>query len=219
MACLVQQLFRQKVGQELDQGLVDGVLFHMLRQRKHPSKELLQDIKLTSDILTANIHVQTGEGLGRFNIPTIPTFTPIPNDWANAPPPLFREPYPPLGRRASIFRRKNISGYNWGTIDILNELRGLNYPQVGYRCLEYPGNEFDDAYIRLEEDNSLPPDSWSVAQRCQNRVAIEGRTRFVNNFLDNALVTGKSLAWEGGVLGWESCKLPLVPPFQFIHSQ
>ena len=227
--CLVQQLFRQTIGVELDQGIVDEVLFPMLRSMKHPSKELIQDIKLTSGTLTTGIHVLTGEGNrhpvgGRCNIPP---FTPIPEYWENASPPLFREPHPPLGRRASNVRRKNIRGYNWGTIDILNELRGLNYPQVGYRptCFEdgaYPGcpeDDFDDAYIRLEEDNSLPPDSWSAAQRCQNRVAIEGRSRFVNNLLDNALVTGKCLAWEGGVMGWDSCKLPLVPPFRFIHRQ
>ena len=231
-SCLIQQLFRQKVGEELDQGIVDEVLFPMLRSRKHGPKELLQDIKLTSGTLTTGIHVLTGEGNrhpvgGRCNIPP---FTPIPEYWENASPPLFREPHPPLGRRASNVRRKNIRGYNWGTIDILNELRGLNYPQVGYSPAYYdkpetpetpesPEDEFDDAYIRLEEDNSLPPDYWSVAQRCRNRVAIEGRSRFVNNLLDNALVTDKCLAWEGGVLGWDSCKLPLVPPFRFIHRQ
>jgi hypothetical protein len=84
---------------------------------------------------------------------------------------------------------------------------------------ESPEDEFDDAYIRLEEDNSLPPDYLPGAKRSQNRVAIEGRSRFVNNLLDNALVTGKCLAWEGGVMGWDPCKLPLVPPFQFIHRQ
>ena len=234
--CLVQQLFRLKIGLELDPNVFDEVLFPMLRSRKHPSRELLQDIKLTSDILTTGIHVQTGEG-NRYPVGArcnILPFTPIPEYWENASPPLFREPHPPLGRRASNVRRKNIHGYNWGTIDILNELRGLNYPQVGYRRTyfgdkpetpespetpETPEDEFDDAYIRLEGDNSLPPDSWSVAQRCQNRVAIEGRSHFVNNFLDNALVTGKCLAWDGGVLGWDSCKLPLVPPFRFIHRQ
>jgi|TARA_B110000208_G_C11662766_1_gene392258 hypothetical protein len=228
--CLVQQLFRQKVGEELDQGIVDEVLFPMLRSMKHGPKELLQDIKLTSGTLTTGIHVLTGEGNrhpvgGRCNIPP---FTPIPEYWENARPPLFREPHPPLGRRASNVRRKNIRGYNWGTIDILNELRGLNYPQMGYgpTCFEdksetpeSPEDEFDDAYIRLEEDNSLPPDYWPGAKRSQNRVAIEGRSRFVNNLLDNALVTGKCLAWEGGVLGWDLCKKALVPPFRFRHRQ
>ena len=227
--CLVQQLFRQKIKVELDPCLVDEVLFPMLRSRKHGPKELLQDIKLTSGTLTTGIHVLTGEGNrhpvgGRCNIPP---FTPIPEYWENARPPLFREPHPPLGRCASNVRRKNIRGYNWGTIDILNELRGLNYPQMGYSPAYYdkpetpesPEDEFDDAYIRLEEDNSLPPDYWPGAKRSQNRVAIEGRSRFVNNLLDNALVTGKCLAWVGGVLGWDLCKKALVPPFRFIHRQ
>ena len=66
---------------------------------------------------------------------------------------------------------------------------------------------------------SLPPDYWSVAQRCQNRVAIEGRKRFVDDFIDDILVNGKLLTWEGGVLGWEPCNLPLHPPFRFLCGQ
>ena len=45
--CLVQQIFRQKIGKELDQSIVDEVLFPLLRSRKHPSKDLLLDIKMT----------------------------------------------------------------------------------------------------------------------------------------------------------------------------
>jgi len=230
VACLVQQLFRQKIGQELDPEIVEELLFPLLRPRKHGPKELLQDIKLTSDIL---IGAFSGEPVV-FNIPI---FTPLPakGDWivgGTGSLPVSRggdwggenRGRVSRGRRTSKWQRQKIQPFDWGTIDILNKLRELNYPQMGYRPPYYEEetcgeDEFDDAYIRLEEDNSLPPDSWSVAQRCQNRVAIEGRSRFVNNFLDNALVMGKCIAWDGGVLGWESCKLPLVPPFQFIHRQ
>ena len=228
--CLVQQLFRQKIGQELDQGIVDEVLFPLLRPRKHGPRELLQDIKLTSDILIGHIgHIGAGPDPSvDFNIPI---FTPLPakGDWiVDRIVGLMVERVDVFGvsrgRRTSKWQRQKIRTFDWGTIDILNKLRELNYPQMGYKPAYYEEetcgeDEFDDAYIRLEEDNSLPPDSWSVAQRCQNRVAIEGRSRFVNNFLDNALVMGKCIAWDGGVLGWESCKLPLVPPFQFIHRQ
>jgi hypothetical protein len=47
MACLVQQLFRMKIGQELDTNLFDDVLFPLLRSRKQLARELLLDIKLT----------------------------------------------------------------------------------------------------------------------------------------------------------------------------
>ena len=59
---------------------------------------------------------------------------------------------------------------------------------------------------------------WEAAAR--NHVVIERRKLFVNNFLDDALSTGKSLTWNGvHKLDWEQCKLPLNPPFHFIHRQ
>jgi hypothetical protein len=211
-SCLVQQLFRQKIGLELDSNLIDEVLFPMLRPRKHPSNELLQDIKLTSGILVAPEKWRPPTS-NRVNV--LP-FTSIPEHWNYVRAPGLAAP---PGKHTSKLLRKKIRRYNWGTIDILNELRELEYPQIGYRPTYFEDEEcgegeFDDAYIRLEEDESLPPNSWSVAQRCQNRVAIEGRTRFVNNFMDDTLGTGKCLTWEGGVLGCEPCKLslnPLVP--------
>jgi hypothetical protein len=219
-SCLVQQLFRQKIGLELDSNLIDEVLFPMLRPRKHPSNELLQDIKLTSGILVAPEKWRPPTS-NRVNV--LP-FTSIPEHWNYVRAPGLAAP---PGKHTSKLLRKKIRRYNWGTIDILNELRELEYPQMGYRPTYYesddfsdsPGDEFDDAYIRLEEDESLPPNYWSVAQRCQNRVAIEGRKRFVDNFIDDILVNGKLLTWECGVLGWEPCNLPLHPPFRFLCGQ
>ena len=217
--CLVQQLFRQKIGVELDPGLIDEVLFPMLRSRKDLPRELLQDIKLTSDIL---VRCQSGLGASlddqqwRENVPT---FTPIPAYWsANSRVSV----YPPEGSRSSKLLRKKIRRYDWGTIDILNQLRELEYPQMGYKPGAYeekgdfPGDEFDYAYIRLEEDNSLPRNiRWGAHTRQHNLVVIEGRTRFVNNFLKDVIVTGKLITWEGEVLEWEPCELPthrfLVP--------
>ena len=46
-SCLVQQLFRRKIGKDLDQSIVDEVLFPMLRSRKDLPREILLDIKLT----------------------------------------------------------------------------------------------------------------------------------------------------------------------------
>ena len=228
-SCLVQQLFRLKIGLELDQNIIDEVLFHMLRLRKHLPKDLLQDIKLTSDILIA----------GEMWIPPVPRrfnvlpFSTIPEHWNfmlvpktlpnGCPDPKGVQCMIPIGERTSKRRRRDICRYNWGTIDILNELRGLNYPQMGYRptCFvenpDHSDDEFDDAYVRLEEDISLP-NLLSEEQADRNRVAVEDRLQFVNDFLEDALNTGKRLTWESGVLGWEPCKLPLNPPFHFIGS-
>ena len=233
--CLVQQLFRQKIGKELDQGLVDEVLFPLLRSRKDLPRELLQDIKLTTDILVGHMNAGLDPPVD-FNIPT---FTPIPKYWTHEVGASYKSWIPGSsnpngvgpgsdrwGRRTSKWQRKTIRPFDWGTIDILNKLRELEYPQMGYRPTYYEEDneedngegEYDDAYIRLMEDESLPPNYWSVAQRCHNRVAIEGRTRFVNNFLDDVIFKGKCLTWEGGVLGWQPCTLPLEPPFQFLCS-
>ena len=217
--CLVQQLFRQKIGQELDPSIVDEVLFPMLRLRKHPSKELLQDIKLATDTLIITDYAR--REARHFSVPT---FTPIPEYWTYSSPahvgdvsdPVSARVYPqdkklmgkspfwvPVGQRTSKVRRKQgMRNVDWGTIDILNELRGLNYPQMGYNPRSYVIEEpldFDDAYISLAEDNSLPATiRWGVDHSRYNAVLIDGRSQFVNNFLDDVLITGKRLTWDAG---------------------
>jgi len=194
-SCLVQQLFRQKIGVELDQGLIDEVLFPMLRLRKHLPKDLLQDIKLATDTLIITRQA------GHFSVPT---FTPIPEYWTYSPPWH-------LGQRTSKVRQEKIRNQDWGTIDILNKLRGLNYPQVGYKprpyVIEEPVDSFDDAYISLSEDNSLPATiRWGTEgivdhsrENSVQRILIARRSQFVNNFLDDVLITGKRLTWGAQV--------------------
>jgi len=185
--CLVQQLFRLKIGKELDQGIVDEVLFPMLRLMKHPSKELLQDIKLATDTLIITDYSRREARHFR-----VPTFTPIPDYWTYLSPWHGIQP----GQRTSKVRRRKIRNVDWGTIDILNELRGLNYPQVGYKARSYVIEEpldFEDAYISLAEDNSLP--APQRAYRRNNAVLIDSRSHFVNNFLDDVLITDKRLTW------------------------
>jgi hypothetical protein len=222
-ACLVQQLFRQKVHIELDPRLVDEVIFPMLRSRKHPSRELLQDIKLTSDTLIITDYAR--REARHFSVPS---FTPIPEYWtyvapwrekwrADLPPRAKVGAYPPVGKRTSKVRRGKISNQDWGTIDILNELRRLNYPQVGYSCLEYPGDEFDDGYIRLAEDNSLPANiRWGVDHSRENAVLIDSRSQFVKNFLDDILITDKRLTW-GASTPWGV--LSIVESYQYGEVQ
>jgi hypothetical protein len=176
-----------KIGKELDQGIVDEVLFPMLRLMKHPSKELLQDIKLATDTLIITDYSRREARHFR-----VPTFTPIPDYWTYLSPWHGIQP----GQRTSKVRRRKIRNVDWGTIDILNELRGLNYPQVGYKARSYVIEEpldFEDAYISLAEDNSLP--APQRAYRRNNAVLIDSRSQFVNNFLDDVLITDKRLTW------------------------
>jgi len=105
-ACLVQQLFRQKIGKELDQYLFDDVLFPLLRSRNKLSNELLLDIQL-------------GGAIRLCSCPAIQPFTSVPDRW-------FRSRRGTSGRTTSRFRRKMIDRSNWGTIEILNELNDLN---------------------------------------------------------------------------------------------
>ena len=206
-SCLIQQLFRQKVGEELDQGLIDGVLFPLLRPRKHGPKELLQDIKLTSNTLIITDYAR--REARHFSVPT---FTPIPEYWTYVAPwhgertTGISKAYHPVGQRTSNVRRRKIRNDDWGTIDILNELRGLNYPQVGYKPRPYVIEEpdsFDDAFISLAEDNSLPANiRWGVDHSRYNAVLIDGRSQFVNNFLDDILITDKRLTWCAAGTPW-----------------
>jgi hypothetical protein len=200
-SCLVQQLFRMKIGQELDQSIVDEVLFPLLRSRKHGPRELLLDIKMTSDTLIITDYAR--REARHFSVPT---FTPIPDYWTYMAPwhvgdvsERKARVYPPVGQRTSKVRRRKVRNDDWGTIDILNELRGLNYPQMGYKPRPYVIEEpdsFDDAYISLAEDTSLPANiRWGVDHSLYNAVLIDGRSQFVNNFLDDILITDKRLTW------------------------
>ena len=181
MACLVQQLFRQKIGTELDQGIIDEVLFPLLFKQKHGPKELLQDIKLTQSC----------------------------NDYGRSA--IVVESLQRLLTRGHLDRHKNISPFpesclmrrqrradTWGSIDILNELRSLKQPLFGkHRPAEdaldpgriaVPGDEFGGIYILLEE---VPP--WSCRQ--EKRLSD---LKFMNDYLDDALNTGKCISWGGG---------------------
>ena len=197
--CLVQQLFRMKIGKYLDQSIVDDVLFPLLRSRKELARELLLDIKLTQ---SCNEHGQSTivicrvidhnddvpqEGIPKnispFEVPLGPH-----NLWL--PSRLQRLP----GKIPSQMRRlRHIS--MWGTIDILNELRSLKRPQISNHPpsnqedqFDYPGAEFEDVYLSLQEQPLWP------------RVQAEKITddlNFVNDYLEDALNNGKRISWGG----------------------
>ena len=168
--CLVQQLFRQKIGKELDQGIIDEVLFPLLFKQKHGPKELLQDINLTQSCNEYGRSAIVGRGKRSCH----KNISPFPE--------------------SCLMRRQRRTDM-WGSIDILNELRSLKQPLFGkHRPAEdaldpgriaVPGDEFGGIYILLEE---VPP--WSCRQ--EKRLSD---LKFMNDYLDDALNTGKCISW------------------------
>jgi hypothetical protein len=198
--CLVQQLFRQKIGKELDPSIVDEVLFPMLRSRKHPSKELLLDIKLTQSadsneygqsaivicrVIDPNDDVPeegVPQNISRFEVPLGQH-----NLWL--PSRLQRLP----GKIPSQMRRLRHMSM-WGSIDILNELRSLKHPQIRDHPpsnpedqFDYP-SEFEDVYLSLQEGPLWP--------RVRSEKIAADRD-FVNDYLEDALNNGKRISWGG----------------------
>jgi hypothetical protein len=188
--CLVQQLFRQKIGVELDQGIVDEVLFPMLRSRKDLPREILLDIKLTrscnDDGQSSIIHVSR-TGVIRNILP----FTKLRSGWGRC------------GKR----RRRSQKLSAWGSIEIVNSLRDLKHPQIRYHnpCdpQDYPNTEFvlGHIFIRLDEEDLR----WKKT-RSATRIQRQGHRRaeihqqqvdlkFVNDYLEDCLTTGKRLSW------------------------
>ena len=196
MACLVQQLFRMKIGQELDSNLVDDVLFPLLRSRKQLARELLLDIKLTqscnehglSAIVICRVidhgdvpQEDTPKNISPFEVPLAQH-----NLWL--PSRLQRLP----GKIPSQMRRLRHMSM-WGSIDILNELRSLKHPQIRDHPPSNPeddewSSEFEDVYLSLQEQPLWP------------RVPAEkiaDDLNFVNDYLEDALNNGKRISWGG----------------------
>ena len=130
-ACIIQQLFRQIVGQGLDYGLVDDILFPMLRSRKELSRELSQDIKLVNKIMGEDPFYAVD-------------FIVI----------AFRPSKPSKPSPDKRVRRSRIHRSEWTSIDILNELRELKQPAIGgYRYTKrgLVGDRFAYFYINFIE--------------------------------------------------------------------
>ena len=196
MACLVQQLFRLKIGKELDSNLVDDVLFPLLRSRKQLARELLLDIKLTqscnehglSAIVICRVidhgdvpQEDVPKNISPFEVPLAQH-----NLWL--PSRLQRLP----GKIPSQMRRLRHPSM-WGSIDILNELRSLKHPQIRDHPPSNPeddewSSEFEDVYLSLQEQPLWPRVS---AEK------IADDLNFVNDYLEDALNNGKRISWGG----------------------
>jgi len=200
--CLVQQLFRQKIGVELDQGIVDEVLFPMLRSRKDLPREILLDIKLTrscNDEGQSSFIQVSRTGVIRNILP----FTKLRSGWE------LRSGW---GRRRAPGKRRRRSQkrppYACGSIEIVNSLRDLKHPQIRYHnpCdpQDYPNTEFvlGHIFIRLDEEDLKK----RRKRRSTTRIQRQGNRRtevhqkqvvlkFVNDYLEDCLTTGKRLSW------------------------
>ena len=188
--CLVQQLFRQKIGVELDQGIVDEVLFPMLRSRKDLPREILLDIKLTrscNDEGQSSFIQVSRTGVIRNILP----FTKLRS-----------------GKNSSKRRRRSQKLSAWGSIDIVNQLRDLKHPQIRYHnpCdpQDYPNTEFvlGHIFICLDEEDQKKRRKRRSATRNQRQGhrRVENHQKqvdlnFVNDYLEDCLTTCKRLSW------------------------
>jgi len=194
--CLVQQLFRQKVGVDLDQSIVDEVLFPMLRSRKDLPREILLDIKLTrscNDDGQSSIIQVSRTGVIRNMLP----FTKLRSGKNSS-----------KRRCGSWLMGRSGWGSAWGSIEIVNQLRDLKHPQIRYHnpCdqQDYPNTEFvlSHIFIRLDEEDQKKRRERRSATRIQRqghrRVEIHQKQvdlKFVNDYLEDCLTTGKRLSW------------------------
>ena len=184
VACLVQQLFRQRVGIELDQCLVDEVLFPMLRLRKHPSRELLLDIKLTQSC-NENGHsaiVQIFYGGTIRNSSLFGTCADC--VWTSAF--MLAAKKLRYGKNTSKCRRQTLYHTSWGSVDILNELR-----ESKVRHMIQFEKEGDGMSINLDEEplNTVRSRSLAPKPKLKNEL--------LNEFIEQSLIPDKRLSWGG----------------------
>ena len=186
-SCLVQQLFRQKIGQELDQSLVDEILFPMLRLRRHPSKELLQDIKLTQSF-NENGHSAIVQIFYGGTIRNSSLFGPDPvyglsergRPWAGQPAFILAAKKLRYGKNTSRLRRQTSYHTSWGSVDILNELR-----ESKVRHMIQFEKEGDGMSINLDEEplNTVRSRSLAPKPKLKNEL--------LNEFIEQSLIPDK----------------------------
>ena len=233
--CLVQQLFRLKIGEELDQAIVDEVLFPLLRLKKHPSKELLLDIKMT-------LRNQNGDSMIALPDKNVSPFTRIPPTLESGRAEQEVAEKERLGKVTSRFRREMTVREDWGAVDILNELRELKHPVIEFhpvpdsqRHVDHPWGirpGFPDlppsnAYICLEETGDFrlkeivvavcavrdhrgksPLYSNDEMLRKKEKAIIKEDLKFVNRYLEHSLSQG-GLYWVTEMVGEPG--MPAVP--------
>jgi hypothetical protein len=192
-SCLIQQLYRQKVGIELDHHLVDEILFPMLRLRRHPSKELLQDIKLTQSF-NENGHSAIVQIFYGGTIRNSSLFGPDPEyglsergrPWAGRPAFILAAKKLRYGKNTSRLRRQTSYHTSWGSVDILNELR-----ESKTRYMIQFEKEGTGMSICLEEEplNTARSPALAPKPKLENEL--------VQEFIEQSLLPDKRLSWGG----------------------
>ena len=186
-SCLVQQLFRQKIGQELDPSLVDEILFPMLRLRRHPSKELLQDIKLTQSF-NENGHSAIVQIFYGGTIRNSSLFGPDSGsvDLLDLWPLMLAAKKLRYGKNTSKCRRQTLYHTSWGSVDILNELR-----ESKTRYMIQFEKEGMGMSICLEEEplNTARSPALAPKPKLENEL--------VQEFIEQSLLPDKRLSWGG----------------------
>ena len=180
--CLIQQLFRQKIGLELDQSIVDVVLFPLLLKKKDLPKELLVDIKMTKSSndhgLSSIIQIFYG-GDTRNSLP----FTKAGDDPASRRRIMS-------GKNTSKLRRQTSYHTSWGSIDILNELRELIHLPSRYRLPCSPLQPGERLTERGAGGFFIDMSSGHVHTR-----SVKMEKEQVNEFLEHSLSPGNRLSW------------------------
>ena len=186
-SCLIQQLYRQKVGIELDHHLVDEILFPMLRLRRHPSKELLQDIKMTQ-IFNENGHSAIVQIFYGGTIRNSSLFGPDSGsvDLLDLWPLMLAAKKLRYGKNTSKCRRQTSYHTSWGSVDILNELR-----ESKTRYMIQFEKEGMGMSICLEEEplNTARSRALAPKPKLENEL--------LNELIEQSLLPDKRLSWGG----------------------
>ena len=204
-ACLVTQLFRQKIGSGVDPSLIDNEIFPHLRVMKHPPKMLIQDIQLTRCALGPNdYHVGTGfdhdDGLD-----SISAIAKNYSSWflsGNKRP--NKTQFTVLNGNDTLMDAFR----NVGTIDIVNKLRAFKNPRLFNRdCAHHliiiHFEETTKEEIRSVIYNRVHPIGVSTedeeeANKIQEEELIQEDKVFLDKFLDKIIADKTPLRWEVG---------------------
>ena len=200
--CLVEQLFRRKIGLSIDPHLVSSLIWPLLFQERHIPVHILQDIHLVRQ------GDPNGEAEDRYSV--------IGSDEQN----IFLAP----GSTPSIPR---LAGDTLTTIGIVNKFRSIKNPiirmNISYRDYsEYTRGKgwmpYMDSEIILEErrdddmmntylvsqerkygiSKNLSPEEWTVHIKEQRRIDNDN----INSYIETIIRNKSNLIWRVHPVGY-----------------